>query len=73
MTGVIFAVDPALDLQVAAFFRDLAAQPRVRGFDQLIEIMRQLGPLVIIAAVAPAVAHLKATKRVMRLNLLITD
>jgi len=58
LTGVIFAVAPSLDLQVAAFFRDLATQPRVRRLDQAIETMRQVGPLVIIAATAPAVVAL---------------
>jgi len=58
LTGVIFAVDPSLDLQVASFFRDLAAQPGARRFDQAIEIVRQVGPLVIIAAIAPAVIAL---------------
>jgi lipid A 4'-phosphatase len=58
LTGVIFAVDPSLDLQVASFFRDLAAQPGVRGFDQVIETVRQIGPLVIIAAIVPAVVAL---------------
>jgi lipid A 4'-phosphatase len=58
LTGIIFAVDPSLDLQVASFFRDLATQPGARGFDQIIETMRQAGPLVIVAAVAPAVVAL---------------
>jgi lipid A 4'-phosphatase len=58
LTGVIFAADPSLDLQVASFFRDLGTQPAVRGFDQVIETVRQLGPLVIVAAMVPAVAAL---------------
>lgn len=58
LTGVIFAVDPSLDLQVALFFRGLAAQPGVRAFDQVIETVRQVGPLVIVAATVPAVAAL---------------
>jgi membrane-associated PAP2 superfamily phosphatase len=58
VTGVIFAVDPALDLQVASFFRDLATQPAVRRFDPVVETLRQLGPLVIVAAIAPAVVTL---------------
>jgi lipid A 4'-phosphatase len=58
LTGIIFAVDPSLDLQVASFFRDLATQPGVRGFDQIIETMRQAGPIIIVAAVAPAVVAL---------------
>jgi len=61
LTGVIFAVDPSLDLQVASFFYDLWAQPRVRRFDQVVDTVRQLGPLVIIAATVPAVVAL-ATK-----------
>jgi lipid A 4'-phosphatase len=58
VTGIIFAVDPSLDLQVASFFHDLAAQPGGHRFDQVIDAARQLGPLVIIAAVAPAVVAL---------------
>jgi lipid A 4'-phosphatase len=58
LTGIIFAVDPSLDLQVASFFRKLATRPEIRGFDQIIEILRQTGPLVIVAAVAPAVVAL---------------
>src|SRR5262249_56760074 len=58
VTGVIFAVDPSLDLRVASFFRGLAAQPAVHRFAPLIETVRQVGPLVIVAAITPAVAHL---------------
>ncbi len=46
LTGIIFAADPSLDLQVASFFHDLAAQPGGRRFDQVIDIVRQAGPLV---------------------------
>jgi lipid A 4'-phosphatase len=56
LTGVIFAVDPSLDLQVASFFRNLVAQPEFRRLDRLVETVRQIGPLVIIAAIVPAVA-----------------
>ncbi len=45
LTGVIFAIDPSLDLQVASFFRDLVAQPEVRRFDRAVETVRQIGPL----------------------------
>jgi membrane-associated phospholipid phosphatase len=58
LTGVIFAVDSALDLQVASFFLDLDAQPGVRRFGSAIETMRQVGPLVIAAMIVPAVAAL---------------
>jgi membrane-associated PAP2 superfamily phosphatase len=58
LTGVIFAVDPSLDLQVASFFHDLSAQPQVRRFDRVIDAVRQIGPLVIVAAVVPAVVTL---------------
>src|SRR5215831_18116015 len=58
LTGVIFAVDPSLDLQVASFFRDLAAQPEIRQFGQAIDTMRQVGPLVIAAVIVPAVGAL---------------
>ena len=58
LTGIIFAVDPSLDLQVASFFRDLAARPEVRRFDRIIDTMRQIGPLIIVAAIAPAVVTL---------------
>ena len=58
LTGIIFAVDPSLDLQVASFFRDLAAQPEIRQFGQAIDTMRQVGPLVIAAVIVPAVGAL---------------
>jgi membrane-associated phospholipid phosphatase len=55
LTGVIFAVDPSLDLQAALFFHDMAAQPEARRFDHLIEVARQAGPFVIVAGVGPAI------------------
>ncbi len=58
LTGVIFAIDPSLDLQVASFFRDLSARPDVRRFDRVIDTIRQVGPFVIIAGVGPAVVTL---------------
>jgi lipid A 4'-phosphatase len=58
LTGVIFAADPSLDLRVASFFYDLAARPGVRRLDQFVEAVRQIGPLVIIAATVPAVVTL---------------
>jgi lipid A 4'-phosphatase len=60
LTGIIFAVDPPLDLQVASFFRKVAAQPEVRRFDRVVDTVRQIGPLVIVAATAPAVVALAA-------------
>jgi lipid A 4'-phosphatase len=54
LTGVIFAADPSLDLRAASFFYDLAAQPGVRRLGPIVETARQVGPLVIIAATAPA-------------------
>jgi lipid A 4'-phosphatase len=58
LTGVIFAVDPSLDLRVASYFRDLTAQPGFRRFDPVIDAVRQVGPLVIVAAVLPALVAL---------------
>jgi membrane-associated PAP2 superfamily phosphatase len=58
LTGVVFAVDPSLDLEVASFFRDLTAQPEVRRFDRVVDTVRQIGPFVIIAAIVPAVITL---------------
>lgn len=58
LTGVIFAVDPSLDLQVASFFREVGARPEVRRFDRVVDTVRQVGPLVIVAAAAPAVVAL---------------
>jgi lipid A 4'-phosphatase len=55
LTGVVFAVDPSLDLQAASFFRSMAVQPEFRRFDRAIETMRQVGPLVIAATTGPAV------------------
>ena len=58
LTGVVFAVDPSLDLRVASFFYDLVAQPEVRPFNRAVETVRQIGPLVIVAAIVPAVVTL---------------
>ena len=58
LTGIIFTIDPSLDLQVASFFRDLMAQPEVRRFNRIVETTRQIGPLLIIAAIVPAVLSL---------------
>jgi lipid A 4'-phosphatase len=58
VTGVIFAVDPSLDLKVASFFHDMASQPQARRFDRVIDAIRAAGPFVIVAAVAPGVVTL---------------
>ena len=58
LTGVVFAIDPSLDLRVASFLLNVAAQPAFRRFDQAVEMMRQAGPLIIIAVMLPAVAAL---------------
>ena len=55
LTGVIFAVDPSLDLQAASFFRDLVLQPEFRRYDWAVESFRQIGPIVVIATIAPSV------------------
>jgi len=55
LTGAVFALDPALDLQVASFFHDVIARPEMRGFAPVNEFVRELGSLIIIAAIAPAV------------------
>jgi lipid A 4'-phosphatase len=55
LTGVVFAVDPSLDLQAASYFRNLAAHPEMRPLDRVFETIREIGPVIIIAAVAPAV------------------
>jgi lipid A 4'-phosphatase len=58
LTGVIFAIDPSLDLKIASFFRDMAAQPGVRRFDRVIDGIRMVGPYAIVATVAPALVTL---------------
>jgi lipid A 4'-phosphatase len=58
LTGVIFTVDPSLDLKVASFFRDMAGQPGARRFDRAIDAIRLVGPYVIVGAVAPALVTL---------------
>jgi lipid A 4'-phosphatase len=58
LTGIVFAADPSLDLRVASFFHDMWMRPDVRRFDHVIDTVRQIGPLVIVAAVAPAIATL---------------
>jgi lipid A 4'-phosphatase len=58
LTGVIFAADPSLDLKVASFFREMAMHPEARRFDRVIDGIRQVGPFLIVAAVAPAIVTL---------------
>jgi lipid A 4'-phosphatase len=58
LTGVIFAADPSLDLQVASFFKELVTRSEMRPFYRVIVSVREIGPLVILAAVAPAVVAL---------------
>jgi membrane-associated PAP2 superfamily phosphatase len=60
LTGLIFAAEPSLDLQVASFFRGVAALPEVRRFDRAVDALRQIGPFVIVASVLPAVVTLAA-------------
>jgi membrane-associated phospholipid phosphatase len=55
LTGVIFAVDPSLDVRGARFFRSLFEQPGMRSYDRIIEFVREIGPLLIVATIAPAV------------------
>jgi lipid A 4'-phosphatase len=59
-TGGIFAAIPSLDLQVASFFHDLAVKPEARRFIQAIDVVRQVGPLVIVAVIVPAIVALVA-------------
>jgi len=58
VTGLVFAVDPALDLEVAAFFRDVAARPDVGRLFPAIEVVRDLGPVALLAAIGPAAISL---------------
>src|SRR5215468_2901108 len=58
LTGIVFAVDPSLDLRLASFFYDLVTRPEVRRFNRVVETVRQIGPLVIVAAIVPAVVTL---------------
>jgi lipid A 4'-phosphatase len=55
LAGVIFAVDPMLDLQTASFFHDLLSRLETSAFYPAVEWFRHLGPLVVVAAIAPAV------------------
>ncbi len=55
LTGSVFAIAPSLDLQIAAFFRDVTSRPEMRELYSRVEFIRDLGPLVTCAAIAPAV------------------
>ncbi len=57
-TGGIFAIAPTLDLQVASFFHDLTTRPEIRQLYSKVEFVRDLGPYVTCAAIAPAVIAL---------------
>ena len=56
--GVVFAVDPAIDLQVFAKLLGWAERHRDGLSFRLLMLARQTGPVVIVAAVAPAVITL---------------
>jgi lipid A 4'-phosphatase len=58
VTGFVFAVDPMLDLDVAAFFRNVAARPQVERLFPVIEVVRDLGPVAILAVIGPAAVSL---------------
>jgi lipid A 4'-phosphatase len=58
VTGLVFAVDPTLDLEVAAFFRDFAARPQHRWLFPVVEVVRGSGPIAVLAVIGPAVISL---------------
>jgi lipid A 4'-phosphatase len=58
VTGLVFAVDPTLDLEVAAFFRDFAARPQNEWLFPVVEVVRGSGPVALLAVIGPAVISL---------------
>jgi lipid A 4'-phosphatase len=58
VTGLVFAADPTLDLEVAAFFRDLAARPQHAWLFPVVEVVRGSGPIAVLAVIGPAVISL---------------
>jgi len=64
LTGAIFAIAPAIDLRVASYLLAVAAQNHASPFFRFAAFVRDVGPFVVTAAVAPAAAAL--IMRVMR-------
>jgi membrane-associated phospholipid phosphatase len=58
VTGIVFAADPALDIDGADFFRDMAIQPATIPLAEALEFLRNTGPLLTLAVIAPAVVAL---------------
>jgi lipid A 4'-phosphatase len=58
LTGAVFAINPALDMDVAAFFHHIVVRPEMSGFMRLNGVVRVLSSLVVIAAVIPAAVTL---------------
>jgi len=53
--GSVFALDPSLDVKAATYFLDVGTQPHMRATLAALEFLRGIGPLLIVAAIAPAV------------------
>jgi lipid A 4'-phosphatase len=64
--GAIFTIDPAIDLRVASSLAAVAARDEASPFFQFLLFVREAGPYVVAAAVAPAVLAL--LMRVLRLR-----
>jgi lipid A 4'-phosphatase len=58
VTGIVFAVDPALDIEAATFFSDFATRPETIPFAQALGFLRDTGPLLTVAVIVPAVIAL---------------
>jgi lipid A 4'-phosphatase len=53
VVGVVFALDSALDIEAATYFLGVASRPDMHAIVWMLDFLRQIGPLIIVAAIAP--------------------
>jgi lipid A 4'-phosphatase len=56
--GLVFAFDPSFDVRTAFFLMEVASRPAMHPVVAALEFLRETGPFLIVAAVAPAVVAL---------------
>ena len=54
VVGLVFALDPSLDVKTASYLLVVATRPDMGAIIAVLEFLREIGPLLIVAAIAPA-------------------
>lgn len=54
VVGAVFALDPSLDVNTASYLMEVATRPEMRPMVAALELVRDLGPPLIVAAIVPA-------------------